>query len=174
MQYFPIEEGNCESIRQNTTVATSVKMKAARHLQVASNVCYQEQNQEMADNMMSAFHYKQSNSTMASKSTMASPPISPTLPVSLSAPVQVVPPIQVHSTGMAPQFVVPQAMFGYQQPPNPTYQPAYMPPPSYVQPPTMYQQPYMAPPPMASYPTNAAPAPNGYYDGHGRFHYFHH
>ena len=144
-----------------------MSLKAARHLAVASNVCYQEQNQEMADNMMSAFHYKQS--TMAPPAPVAAP--------SSAHYQQVVPPVyavqeqRIFQPSTMVQSMPPPAALPMQ-----AYQPTYVPPPqqyashpSTMAPPAPFQPAYAPPPSYVQ-----APAPNGYYDAHGRFYYFHH
>ena len=75
-------------------------------------------------------------------------------------------------------FNVPKCTAKASQPamaPSAPYQPAYMPPPSYVPTPQTFQPVYMPQyqqQTMVQQPLPPTPAPNGYYDGHGRFHYF--
>ena len=109
------------------------------------------------------------HSTMAG---MQPPPVASMQP----QPMVAMQPQQVpYTPHLAPQMMcqMTQPMVPTQQmAPMAPYQPAYMPPPSYVPNPQtflpvympQYQQQTMMQPP--SLPT---PAPNGYYDGHGRF-----
>ena len=158
-------------------VPSQVAMTAARHSTVDSHAKYQELNSAMQDKRREAFLYKPEPvdstphpvaSTPHPISTMAHP-MPPPVPIAAMAP-QV--PTMVPTVASMPQY----QPYVAPAPHNPMFQPTfqYMPTPSYaahstyqfVAAPQTPYQPHMQAPP--------APAPNGYYDQNGHFHYFHH
>ena len=172
-------------------VPSQVAMTAARHSTVDSHAKYQELNVAMQDKQRDAFLYKEDTTEPTPPPTASSHPIPMAMPSTMA--------IQPTTMAVQPSFSMlpppPMAPPTYQQyvqptmPPQPVYpvgmpsylphgQPAYVPPPSYVAQPQQQfvaqpQQQFVAQPPNQYQTYATAPAPNGFYDQHGRFHYYH-